>query len=130
MKFPEELKYSKEHEWVRMDGNVATAGISDHAQDALGEIVFLEFQLNEGDKIVLGDVLGSVESVKAVSDIYSPVSGTITELNQKLADAPETVNQDPYGKGWMVRIEMSDPGELDGLMDAAGYQKYVAEESG
>ena len=130
MKFPEELKYSKEHEWVRMDGNVATAGISDHAQDALGEIVFLEFQLNEGDKIVLGDVLGSVESVKAVSDIYSPVSGTIVELNQKLADAPETVNQDPYGKGWMVRIEMSDPGELDGLMDAAGYQKYVAEESG
>ena len=128
MEFPKELKYSKEHEWVGVEDGVATVGITDHAQDALGDIVYLELP-NEGDEVKAGDTMGSVESVKAVSDIYSPVTGKVTSTHQELTDAPETVNSDPYGEGWMVKVTLADPSELDGLMDAAAYKKFALEES-
>ena len=128
MNFPDDLKYSEEHEWVRVDGNVATVGITDYAQDSLGDIVYLELP-NEGDAFSKGDTIGSVESVKAVSEIYSPLSGTVTEVHASLTDQPELANAEPYEGGWMVKLEMSDVGELGGLMDAATYQAFVAEES-
>ncbi len=126
MEFPEDLRYTKEHEWVRVEGNLAHVGITDYAQDALGDIVFLELP-EEGDEFEAGETFGVVESVKAVSDLYAPVTGKVTKINEPLIDAPELVNEHPYDDGWMVVIEMTDPGELEKLMDAGEYEKYVKE---
>jgi glycine cleavage system H protein len=127
MEFPEDLKYSKEHEWVLVEDNVATVGITDYAQDQLGDIVFVELPAID-DKVSKEDAFGVVESVKAVSDIYAPVSGKVLEVNDDLPDNPEMVNEDAYGDGWMIKIEMNDPDELQELMTAAEYEEYVAEE--
>ena len=127
MEFPEDVKYSKEHEWVLVEGGVATVGITDYAQDQLGDIVFVELPA-VGDKVSKEDAFGVVESVKAVSDIYAPVSGKVLEVNDDLPENPEMLNEDPYGDGWIIKIEMNDPEELDDLMTAAEYEQYVAEE--
>lgn len=126
MNTPKELKYSREHEWVRVEGNKATVGITDFAQHELGDVVFVELPV-KGAAVTAGKGFSVVESVKAVSDIYAPVSGTVTAVNDALTDAPETINEDPYGAGWIAVIEMSDPGELAGLLDSAGYEKFTAE---
>jgi glycine cleavage system H protein len=124
MQTPENLRYSKEHEWVAVDGNHARVGITDYAQDALGDVVYV--QLPElGAQVAAMASCAEVESTKSVSDIYAPLSGTIVEVNTALADAPEALNQDPYGNGWIFVLEMSDPSEVEGLMDAAGYQGFV-----
>jgi glycine cleavage system H protein len=127
MEFPEDLKYSKEHEWVLVEGSVATVGITDYAQDQLGDIVFVELPA-VGDKVSKEDAFGVVESVKAVSDIYAPVSGKVVEVNDDLPENPEMLNEDPYGDGWIIKIEMNDLEELQDLMTAAEYEEYVAEE--
>lgn len=124
MNFPADLKYSKEHEWVRVKGTTAVVGISDFAQKELGDIVFVEIE-TVGDTIEKDGVFGTVEAVKTVSDLFLPVSGKILEKNEALNDAPEVVNSDPYGKGWMVKIEISDPSQLASLMDAEAYKKHV-----
>jgi glycine cleavage system H protein len=128
MEFPEDLKYSKEHEWVLVEGSQATVGISDYAQEQLGDIVFVELPA-VGDKVSKEDAFGVIESVKAVSDIYAPVSGTVIEVNDDLPDHPDMLNEDVYGDGWMIKIEISDPADLDDLMTAAEYEAYVAEQS-
>jgi len=127
MEFPEGLKYSKEHEWVLVEGTSATIGITEFAQEELGDIVFVELP-EIGEKIVKDDPFGAVESVKAVSDIYAPVSGEVMETNEILPDNPETINDDPYGDGWMVRVELSDIDDLKDLMDADEYAEYVAQQ--
>jgi glycine cleavage system H protein len=127
MEFPEGLKYSKEHEWVLVEGTSATIGITEFAQEELGDIVFVELP-EIGEKIVKDDPFGAVESVKAVSDIYAPVSGEVMETNEILPDNPETINDDPYGDGWMVRVELSDIEDLKDLMDADEYAEYVAQQ--
>jgi glycine cleavage system H protein len=127
MEFPEDLKYSKEHEWVLVEGSVATVGITDFAQDQLGDIVFVELPA-VGDKVSKEDAFGVVESVKAVSDIYAPVSGKVVEVNDDLPENPEMLNEDAYGDGWIIKIEMNDLEELQDLMTAAEYEEYVAEE--
>ena len=127
MEFPEELKYTAEHEWVMVEGDLAVIGITDFAQDSLGDVVFVELP-EVGTEVTTGKAFGVVESVKAVSDVYAPVSGTVEESNEELPDAPEILNTSPYGDGWMIKIRMSDPGELDGLMDAVAYQAHIAEE--
>ena len=127
MEFPEDLKYSKEHEWVLVEGGVATVGITDYAQDQLGDIVFVELPA-VGDKVSKEDAFGVIESVKAVSDIYAPVSGKVVEVNDDLPENPEMLNEDSYGDGWIIKVEMSDPDELLDLMAAAEYEEYVAEE--
>ena len=124
MNFPADLKYSKEHEWVRVEGNTGVVGISDFAQKELGDIVFVEIE-TVGDSIDKDAVFGTVEAVKTVSDLFLPVAGKILEKNESLNDAPEVVNSDPYGKGWMVKIEFTDPSQLDSLMDAEAYKKHV-----
>jgi len=127
MEFPEGLKYSKEHEWVLVEGTSATIGITEFAQEELGDIVFVELP-EVGEKIVKDDPFGAVESVKAVSDIYAPVSGEVMETNEILPDNPETINDDPYGDGWLVRVELSDIDDLKDLMDAEEYAEYVAQQ--
>ena len=127
MEFPEDLKYSKEHEWVLVEGGVATVGITDYAQDQLGDIVFVELPA-VGDKVSKEDAFGVIESVKAVSDIYAPVSGKVVEVNDDLPENPEMLNEDSYGDGWIIKIEMNDLDELQDLMTAAEYEEYVAEE--
>lgn len=122
--YPVELKYTEEHEWVRVEGNVARVGITDFAQKELGDVVFVELP-GVGDSIKAAESLGVVESVKAVSDIYSPVSGQIVKVNEKLEDSPELINQDPYGEGWIAEIEVEDPKELEGLLTAEEYQAIV-----
>ncbi len=126
MNFPEELKYTKEHEWVRVKGNTITVGITDWAQDQLGDIVFVELP-EEGEEVEKGDTFGVVESTKSVSDLYLPVSGTVVEVNDPLLDAPETINDDCYGEGWMIRIEMADKSDLDDLMSAEEYEAFLKE---
>jgi glycine cleavage system H protein len=128
MSYPEDLRYTKEHEWVRIEGGVGTIGITDHAQKELGDIVYVDLP-KVGAHIEQGKSLGSVESVKAVSDIYSPVSGDVTEVNNSLAQAPEKLNQDPHGAAWLVKLRMSAPDEAKGLLSAADYQAYVGAES-
>ncbi|RME53733.1 MAG: glycine cleavage system protein GcvH [Deltaproteobacteria bacterium] len=129
MEFPSDLKYTKEHEWVRVEANdEAVIGITDFAQDQLGEIVFVELP-EVDDEFSKEENIATVESVKAVSDVYAPVSGTVLEVNEDLPGMPETINEDPYGDGWMIRIKMSDPSEVDSLMDADEYEEYVAEKS-
>lgn len=126
MNFPANLKYSKEHEWVLVEGNKGTIGVTDFAQKELGDIVYVEIE-TVGDTIAKDAVFGTVEAVKTVSDLFMPVSGKITEKNSSLNDAPETVNTDPYGNGWMVKIEFTNPAELEGLMDAEAYKKHVGQ---
>jgi len=122
-----ELKYSKDHEWVLVEGNKAKIGISDHAQDALGDVVFVELP-EEGDEVTANESFGTVESVKAVSDVYSPVSGKVVEVNEALLDSPELINSDPYGEGWMIVVELDDASQLDGLMSAEEYEAFLKEE--
>ncbi|MCC2637502.1 MAG: gcvH [Moraxellaceae bacterium] len=126
-KTPSELKYAPSHEWVRVEGDIATVGITDHAQEALGDLVFIELP-EVGDVVAAHDEAGVVESVKAASDIYAPVSGEVIAINEALADSSETVNNDPYHDGWMYKIRMSDPVELDDLLDADAYDAQVAAE--
>ncbi|MHB1324394.1 MAG: glycine cleavage system protein GcvH [Coriobacteriia bacterium] len=126
--YPKELKYDREHEWIRTEGDVATMGISHFAQDQLGEVVYVDLP-SVGDTITAGDAFGEVESVKSVSELFTPVSGEVVEVNETLADAPESVNEDPYGDGWMIKVRLSDPAEVDDLMDADGYQAFLAEEA-
>jgi glycine cleavage system H protein len=125
--YPQQLRYTKEHEWVGLEGDIATVGITDHAQEELGDIVYVELP-KPGAQVEKGKTLGSVESVKAVSDIYSPVSGEVVEANEKLAEAPERINQDPHGEAWLVKIRVSAPGDVSGLLDAAEYESYIAAE--
>ena len=125
--YPADLKYTKEHEWARVDGKIVTVGITKFAVDQLGDITMVELP-KEGATIKKGDVFGTVESVKAVSDIYAPVSGEVMETNEILPDNPETINDDPYGDGWMVRVELSDIDDLKDLMDAEEYAEYVAQQ--
>lgn len=122
---PTELKYTKEDEWIRVDGDSATIGITDYAQDALSDIVYLELP-DVGDDVSAEDIFGVVESVKAAADLYAPLSGTITEVNEDLLDTPETVNEDPYDEAWLIKMTISDPSELDGLMDSEAYAEYCA----
>ncbi|MGO9095832.1 MAG: glycine cleavage system protein GcvH [Bryobacteraceae bacterium] len=125
--YPEEFRYTKDHEWVRLEGDIATAGITDHAQTELGEIVYVDLP-KVGAQVGQGQVIGSVESVKAVSDIYSPVSGEVVEVNEQLAESPEKLNQDPHGSAWLIKVRPSAPGELRGLMSAADYRSYIGAE--
>lgn len=127
VQIPDELKYTSDHEWAMQDGDLLVIGITDYAQDSLGEIVYIELP-SEGDEITKGDPFGAVESTKAVSDLYAPVSGDVVEVNDVLLDAPETINGDPYGEGWMIKIRPYDPGELKDLMDFEEYAEYVEKE--
>ena len=121
MNTPTNLKYSKDHEWVKVDGNIATIGITDFAQSQLGDIVFVDIQ-TEGEELEAGEVFGAIEAVKTVADGLMPVSGKVIEVNAELEGAPESVNTDPYGAGWMIKVEMSNPAEYDALLDAAAYE--------
>jgi len=125
--YPEDLHYTKQHEWVRLSGDVGAVGITDYAQKELGDIVYVDLP-RVGTKVEQAKVMGSVESVKAVSDIYSPLSGEVIEINNLLATAPEKLNESPHGDGWLVKIRLSVPTEIPGLLSAADYSKYVAEE--
>ena len=124
MNTPDDLRYSSDHEWIRRDGDVITIGITDYAQDSLGDVVFVE-QPEVGQTVALSDTFTEVESTKSVSDIYAPVSGTITEANVALEEHPELLNSDPYGEGWICRIEMSDTTQFDALLDAAAYRQLT-----
>lgn len=124
--YPDTYKYTKEHEWVLLDGDTGTVGITFHAQKELGDIVYVDMP-KPGTKVEAGKSFGSVESVKAVSDIYSPLTGEVLEINGVLADAPEKLNEDPHGDAWLVKIRLSDPAELSGLLSAADYQSYIGE---
>ncbi|MFZ0864035.1 MAG: glycine cleavage system protein GcvH [Candidatus Sulfotelmatobacter sp.] len=128
MAYPTDRKYTKEHEWIQVNGTSGTVGITDYAQQSLGDIVFVETP-KVGAELTAGKTFGTVESVKAVSDLFAPVSGTVTEVNADLATAPEKVNSDAHG-AWMVKIALKDPKELDGLLSAADYEQFVAEEAG
>jgi glycine cleavage system H protein len=125
---PDDLHYSKDHEWVRVDGNIAIVGITDYAQDSLGDVVYVELP-KAGDEFAANESFGSVESVKAVSEVFSPVSGEIVGTNETLADAPEKVNTDPYGDGWMIRVQMSNAGEVDSMLTAAEYEDFTKAET-
>jgi glycine cleavage system H protein len=124
MNIPANLKYTNDHEWVSVEGNIATVGITDFAQGELGDIVYVEIE-TEGEEIAEGEVFGTVEAVKTVSDLFMPVKGTVIEVNGELDGSPELVNDDPYGKGWMIRIELSDDANLDALLDAGSYQEVI-----
>ena len=127
MEYPKDLKYTESDEWVRVEGKIGTTGITDYAQDQLSDIVYVETTTPVGESLQKGANHSAVESVKAAADVNMPISGVITEINENLADTPELVNTDPYGEAWMVKFEISDPGELDGLMDAAAYEKFNKE---
>jgi glycine cleavage system H protein len=124
---PEDLHYSKDHEWVRVEGDIALIGITDYAQDSLGDVVYVEVP-KAGDTFSANEPFGSVESVKAVSEMFTPVSGEVVEVNETLADEPEKVNTDPYGAGWMIRLRMSNAGEVDSLLTAAEYEDFTKAE--
>jgi glycine cleavage system H protein len=126
VEIPEGLKYTKEHEWVKLEGDLAVIGITDYAQDALGEIVYIELP-GEGDEVTKGDPFGAVESTKSVSDLYAPVSGEVVEVNEALLDSPEAINEDPYGEGWMIKVKPYDLGELEDLMDSEEYTEFIEE---
>jgi len=125
---PEDLHYSKDHEWVRVDGDVAIIGITDYAQNSLGDVVYVELP-KAGDEFAANESFGSVESVKAVSEVFTPIAGVVAQINESLADEPETVNSDPYGKGWMIRLKMSHAGEVDSLLTAAEYEDFTKAET-
>jgi glycine cleavage system H protein len=126
--YPSEYRYTKEHEWIKVDGSVGTIGITEYAQAELGDVVFVELP-KVGTKVKAGQSFGTVESVKAVSEIFCPVSGEFTETNATLADSPEKINQDPHGAAWLVKVRLADPKEISGLMDAGAYQAYIAEKA-
>jgi glycine cleavage system H protein len=128
MAYPAGYRYTKEHEWIQVDGKVGTVGITDYAQDSLGDIVFVDLP-KVGDSIEAGKTFGSVESVKAVSDLFAPVSGTVTAINEELKDAPEKINSDA-NTTWMLKVELSDAKQVDGLLSAADYEKFISEETG
>ncbi|MEJ2012587.1 MAG: glycine cleavage system protein GcvH [Anaerolineales bacterium] len=127
MEIPKDLKYTESDEWVRVEGNIATTGLTDYAQDQLSDIVYVEATADVGDELEKGEAHSAVESVKAAADVYMPVGGTITEINEALADTPELVNSDPYGEAWLVKFEIGDQGELETLMDAGAYEKHIEE---
>ena len=127
MSIPQDLLYTKEHEWVRLEGDTGIVGITDHAQKELGEVVYVELP-KVGDKFDSGETFGNVESVKAVSELFIPVSGEVIEVNSELGNAPEAVNEDPYGKGWMMRVRLRDKNETGDLMSAEEYDEYTKEE--
>jgi glycine cleavage system H protein len=122
---PENLRYSKDHEWVAVDGDIATIGITDYAQHSLGDVVYIDMP-RAGDRFAAHEAFGSVESVKAVSEIFTPVAGEVTEVNEGLNDTPEVVNSDPYGGGWMVKVKMDNPGEADAMLAAVEYEEYLS----
>ena len=124
---PEDLQYSKDHEWIKVDGDIGTIGITDHAQNSLGDVVYVELP-KVGESFTAHEAFGSVESVKAVSEIFTPVSGVVTEVNESLQDEPEKVNNDPYGAAWMIRMRMESPGEVDSLLNAAEYEDFTEAE--
>lgn len=124
MNFDESVRYQESHEWARKDGDVIVIGVSDYAQDELGDVVFVEFP-GVGASLKKGNAFGVVESVKAASDLYMPVSGTVTEINETLSDKPETINESPFGDGWIIKVKPEDPSELDSLMDAAAYRSFT-----
>jgi glycine cleavage system H protein len=128
MAYPEKYKYTREHEWIEVSGKIGTVGITDYAQNSLGDIVFVDAP-KVGTKVEKGAVFGSVESVKAVSDLYSPVTGTVTEVNEELHASPEKINSDAHG-AWIIKVELSDPSEVSSLLSAADYEKFIAEETG
>ncbi len=125
MKTPADLKYTENDEWVKVEGKTGTVGITDFAQEQLSDIVFIEILVSEGDTVRKGDPIATVESVKAAADVYLPVSGTVTAVNEGLSGKPETINSDPYGAAWMIKVDLSSPAELDKLMDAAAYEKHT-----
>ena len=127
MEFPDDIKYTKEHEWVKLDGKIATVGITAYAQDQLGDIVYVELP-DDAEIVSKGDAFGVVESVKSVSDVYAPLSGKVVETNDPLKENPETINEDPHGEGWIAKIEISDTTELDDLISAKEYEAFVTEE--
>jgi glycine cleavage system H protein len=124
--YPSDYRYTREHEWIKMDGAVGTVGITDYAQHELGDVVFVELP-KPGTKLDAGQSFGTVESVKAVSEIYSPVAGEVLEVNSALADSPVKINQDPHGGAWLIKVKIANPGEVNSLMDAAAYEAYIAE---
>lgn len=124
MNFPNNLKYTKDHEWIRLEGDVAYIGITDFAQSELGEIVYVDVDV-EGETLSAGDIFGSIEAVKTVSDLLCPVAAEVLEVNEELEDNPALVNDDPYGKGWIIKVNVISPAEVDGLMDAAAYQELI-----
>jgi glycine cleavage system H protein len=126
--YPTDYRYTKDHEWIKLDGQVGTIGITDYAQAELGDVVFVELP-KPGAQVRAGQSFGTVESVKAVSESFSPVSGEVVETNPALADSPEKINQDPHGAAWLVKVRLADPKEISGLMDAAAYQAYIAEKA-
>lgn len=128
MTIPSDLKYTDNDEWIRVENNIGTIGITDFAQDQLSDVVFVEILVAEGDTIAQGDSIATIESVKAAADVYSPASGKVTAINEDLPDVPENVNSDPYGEAWMVKIELSDAGELDSLLDPDAYKQHVEEQ--
>ncbi|HEY9503866.1 MAG TPA: glycine cleavage system protein GcvH [Pyrinomonadaceae bacterium] len=125
---PEDLHYSKDHEWVRVDGDQAIIGITDYAQNSLGDVVYVELP-KPGESFAVNESFGSVESVKAVSEVFTPVAGAVVKINESLADEPEKVNSDPYGDGWMIRVQMSNPGEVDSMLTAAEYEDFTKAET-
>ena len=125
MNFPENLKYSKDHEWILIKGNIGTIGITEYAQSELGDVVFIELPAI-GKKVEAGQSFGTVEAVKAVSDLYSPISGEVTELNKEIQDTPELVNKEPYERGWMIKVKLEKPEEVNSLLDAEAYKKLIA----
>lgn len=127
MNIPSNLKYTSTDEWVKVDGNIATIGVTDHAQEQLSDVVFVEVTVSLGDKVTKKTTFATVESVKAAADVNLPVSGKVVAVNEDLPQTPELVNTDPYGKAWMIKIEMENPSELESLMDAAGYEKHTKE---
>jgi len=126
--YPSDYRYTKDHEWIKLDGTVGTIGITEYAQAELGDVVFVELP-KAGTQVKSGQSFGTVESVKAVSELFSPVSGEVTETNAALADSPEKINQDPHGAAWLVKVRLADPKEISELMDAAAYQAYIAEKA-
>ncbi len=124
MTFPAELKYTKNDEWIRVEDNVGTIGITDYAQEQLSDIVFLEISASIGDELSQGDEMGEVESVKAAAEIYFPVDGKVTQVNEEIVDAPEIINSDPYGEGWLIQLEIKNAAQIEDLMDAKAYEEY------
>jgi len=124
MNIPENLKYTKDHEWIKVEGDTATIGITDYAQGELGDVVFVEIE-TEGENLDKEEVFGTVEAVKTVSDIFMPVSGEVVEVNPKLEDSPEIVNKDPYGEGWLIKVKLSDKSEIDDLLEASKYKEII-----
>jgi glycine cleavage system H protein len=126
MRFPDNIKYTKEHEWISVDGNIGTIGVTDYAQGELGDVVYVDLNENIGE-VTAGQSIGTIEAVKTVSDLYSPVNGRLLEVNPDLKNTPEVLNSDPYGLGWMVKIELSDPSQLDGLLDSSAYRALIGQ---